>query len=239
MAGKSFPWKYIDGYYLRVRSFTRFAEMEGDSVGSGVLGVYGVIEAELPNPDVNPKQRIVSVPIEQKSDYKSVYRAHLDSGVKSGANELVVVYEQRRGLFGGRKPCIYVACYPAGTWQGFFKAVEKYASAEFRWPEPFFLYAPSPNAPFPPLRRVLQKIYFLHKPEHLGSIKLLPVVTLLLCRTASRLLVGEMVLFWDLWAATGSFCVPARHWRGRSLDSQSTRRILSSRSHRRSNRANS
>lgn len=42
MAGKSFPWKYIDGYYLRVRLFTRFAEMEGDSVGSGVLGVYGV-----------------------------------------------------------------------------------------------------------------------------------------------------------------------------------------------------
>ncbi len=99
MASKSFPWKYIDGYYLRVRLFTRFAEMEGDSVGSGVLGVYGVINAELPNPDVNPEQRIVSVPIEHKSDYKSVYRAHLDSGVKSGANELVVVYEHRRGLF--------------------------------------------------------------------------------------------------------------------------------------------
>jgi hypothetical protein len=70
---------------------------------------------------------------------------------------LVVLYEHRRGLFGGRKPCIHVACYPAGTWQGFFNAVEKYASAEFRWPEPFFLYAPSPNAPFPAPTKSLTK----------------------------------------------------------------------------------
>ncbi len=65
MASKSFPWKYIDGYYLRVRLFTRFAEMEGDSVGS-----------------------------------------------------------------------------------------------EFRWPEPFFLYAPSPNAPFPAPTKGLTKNLF-------------------------------------------------------------------------------
>ena len=111
--------------------------------------MYGTIEAELPNPDVDPGQRIVLLPIEHKSDYKSVYRAHLDRGVESGANELIVLYEYRRGLFGRRKPCIHVACYPAGTWQGFFDAVDKYASSEFRWPQPLFLYSPSPSGPFP------------------------------------------------------------------------------------------
>jgi hypothetical protein len=160
-AGRSFPWKHIAGYYLRVCSFTRFAEVTGDSVGSaGVAGMYGIIKIELPNPDINPEQRIVKLPIQHKSDYKSVYRAHFDSGVKSGANELIVLCEHRRGLLGRRKPCIHVACYPAGTWQGFFNAVDKYASAEFRWPEPLFLYSPSPVAPFPVPRKGLTKNLF-------------------------------------------------------------------------------
>jgi hypothetical protein len=155
VAGKSFPWQHIDGYALRVRLFLPFADIEGDKVGSPIMGTYGLINAELPNPDVNPEQRIVQLPIEHKSDYKSVSRAHLDSGVKSGANELIVLYEHRRGMFGGRKPCIHVACYPAGTWQSFFDAVDEYASGEFRWPQPLFLYQPSPNSFFPATTRNL------------------------------------------------------------------------------------
>ena len=155
MAGKSFKWQHIAGYCLRVRSFARFSTIEGDTVGSAFLGAYGAIHAELPNPDVNPDQRIMSLPIEHKSDYKSVCRAHFDSGVESGVNELVVLYEHRRGLFGTRKPCMHLACYRAGTWQSFFDAVSKYASAEFRWPQPLFYYAPTPNGPFPATTRNL------------------------------------------------------------------------------------
>jgi hypothetical protein len=155
VAGVSFPWENINGYYLCVRAFLPFADIAVDKVGSPVMGMYALINAELPNPDVNPEQRIVQLPIEHKSDYKSLYGAHLDSGVKSGANELIIMYEHRRGLFGRRKPCIHVACYPAGTWQSFFDAVEKYASAEFRWPQPLFLYQPSPNTLFPTTTRNL------------------------------------------------------------------------------------
>jgi hypothetical protein len=149
IAGKSFSWQHIAGYYLRVHSFVRFAKMSGDTVGRPFLGAYGLMHAVLPNPDVSLEERIVGIPIEHKSDYKSVYRAHLDSSIESGVNEVVVLYEYRRGLFGSRKPCIHVACYPTGTWQGFFEAVSKYAPSEFRWPKPLFLYAPTPSGPFP------------------------------------------------------------------------------------------
>src|SRR5262249_35039651 len=112
------------------------------------------IHAELPNPDVDSEQRIIRLRIENNSDYKSISRAHLDPGVKFGANELVILCEyQTRGLFGRLKPCIHVAGYPAGTWQGFFDAVNRYASTEFRWPPPLFLYSPPvrtiPTTPFP------------------------------------------------------------------------------------------
>jgi len=149
-AGRDFRWEWIAGYYMRVRKFLPLAKLNGDNV-SGALpdGVCGFIHAELPNPDVEPEKRIVSIPIQNKSDYKSVFRAHLDAGIKSGVNELIIVYQHRRGLFGKRKPCIHVAGYPAGTWQGFFEAVDRYASAEFRWPPPLFLYEPIPNGPFP------------------------------------------------------------------------------------------
>jgi hypothetical protein len=73
VAGISFPWQYIDGAYLRVRGFAPSADIAGDKVGSPILGAYGIINAELPNPDVNPEQRIVQLPIEHKSDYKSMY----------------------------------------------------------------------------------------------------------------------------------------------------------------------
>lgn len=149
IAGKTFPWEYIAGYYLRLHSFTPFAEVSGDRVGSAILGAYGIAEAELPNPDIEPRQRVVTLPIEHKSDYKSLYRAHLDAGVKAGRNELVLLYEHRRGVFGGHKASFHVAAYPAGTWQGFFDAVSKYAADQFRWPQALFLYQPSNTTAFP------------------------------------------------------------------------------------------
>jgi hypothetical protein len=153
-AGRDFLWDSIAGLYMRERSFVRFANVDGDTVGPPLIRTYGVINAELPTDDVGSEQRIVAIPIENKSDYKSVFRAHLDSGVKSGIHELVLMCEyQTRTLFRTLKPCIHVAAYPAGTWQGFFDAVKRFASAEFRWPPPLFLYSPPvltiPTNPFP------------------------------------------------------------------------------------------
>ncbi len=149
VAGKNFPWEYVTGFYLRLDSFLRFAEMSGERVGRAMLGAYGLVGAELANPDVEPEQRVVTLPVENKSDYKSLYRAYLDSGVKAGTNELVLLYENRRGIFGGRKASFHVAAYPVGTWQRFFDAVDKYASQEFHWPKALFLYQPSDTAAFP------------------------------------------------------------------------------------------
>lgn len=149
IAGISFEWRHIAGYYLRVRTFVPLADVSGDRVGSKSALGYGYIEAELPNPDVDAQQRIVTIPIERKNDCIALYRAHLDSGVKSGVNELIVLYDHHQGLFGRRKSSIHLACYPTGTWQGFFEAVDKYASEKFRWPEPLFFYQPSALAPFP------------------------------------------------------------------------------------------
>ena len=59
VAGKSFPWEYITGFYLRLTHFTPVATIDGDTVGSGVMGAYGLASAELPNPDVEPNQRVV------------------------------------------------------------------------------------------------------------------------------------------------------------------------------------
>jgi hypothetical protein len=61
---------------------------------------------------------------------------------------LVVLYERRKGLFGGKRPCFYVACYPTGTWQRFFDAVSRYASQEFQWPNALFAYRPSATPTF-------------------------------------------------------------------------------------------
>jgi hypothetical protein len=134
-----FSWEWIAGHYMRVRKFVPFVKIQGDTVGPRTILGYGYIYAELPAPDVRPEQRVVCLKIQHKSDFKSISNAHLDSGVRSGANELIILYEYRRGLFGTPKPCIHVAGYPAGTWQGFFEAVDRYASGEFRWPPPLFL----------------------------------------------------------------------------------------------------
>jgi hypothetical protein len=150
VAGISFPWEYIAGFYVRLHTFIPLADLVLDRVGPpDLMAGYALANVEMPNPDVEPHQRIVTLPIKHKSDYKSLSRAHLDSGVKAGTNELVLLYEHRRGLLGGRKPSLHVAAYPAGTWSRFFEAVSRYAADQFRWPVAIFLYQPSGKQVFP------------------------------------------------------------------------------------------
>jgi hypothetical protein len=102
IAGLSFPLEYIAGYYMRLHTFTPLAELVLDNVGPpGLMGAYALANVEPPNPDVEPHQRIITLPIKHKSDYKSLCRANIDSGVKAGTNELVLLYEHRRGFWGG------------------------------------------------------------------------------------------------------------------------------------------
>jgi len=156
-AGVHIPWRSIEGFFMCVRSFTRLAQVSGPKVGGSVLGTYGVAQAELPNPDVDPHKRMLSIPIKNKSDYKSFFSAHLDTGVKSGDNELVILYEHRKNLLGGRRPCFHVAIYPTGTWNNFFQAVANYQAQEFKWPRPLILYQPSPTNVFPTTKNIFRK----------------------------------------------------------------------------------
>ena len=157
IAGINFPWKYVEGLFMCVRSFTPLTKILVDKVESSVLGTFGFVNAELPNPDVQPSQRILSLPIKNKSDYKSIYRAHIDSGIKNGTNELVIIYEHRRNLIGRPKACFHVALYPAGTWTKFFEAVDNYKSQEFKWPQPLILYQPSNTNIFPTTKNIFRK----------------------------------------------------------------------------------
>jgi hypothetical protein len=147
-AGRDFPWKYVAGFFLRLESFSPFAVIEGDTVKGLPIGSFGLAIVELPNPDVPPEQRLLGLPIEHQSDFKSLSRALLDSGVREKSNEIVLLYEPRRGLFGGKRPCLHLACYPTGTWRTFFDAVSRYASQEFRWPNALFVYQPSSSVVF-------------------------------------------------------------------------------------------
>lgn len=149
IAGLNFPWENISGYCLRFVSMMAFADLEGDRVGSPMLGAYGLADMELPNPDISAQQRLITVPIKTKGDYKSMSRAQLDSGVRDGSIELVIVYEHRRGFFGGAKPGLHVAAYPVGTWDKFFDVVSHCKSQDFVWPSALFLYQPSATRVFP------------------------------------------------------------------------------------------
>ncbi len=155
IAGKEFPWALVERYYLRLTHLSPFARLEGDRVvGRGVLGAYGLAEVELPNPDVD--QRLVSLPIEHKDDFRAISLLQLDRGVQSGENEVVIVVIRKRGLV-SRKPSFYLAVYPSGTWQAYFQAVAEYKSQEFRWPEPLLLVAPDSHlAPFPSTANILR-----------------------------------------------------------------------------------
>lgn len=149
IAGQDFPWENISGFCLRFVSMMGFAGLDGDRVGSPTLGAYGLAEMELPNPDISAQQRLITVPVKTKGDYKSICRAQLDSGVRDGSIELVVVYEHRRGFFGGAKPGLHVAGYTAGTWEKFFDAVSHYKAQDFVWPSALFLYQPTTTRVFP------------------------------------------------------------------------------------------
>lgn len=157
IAGINFPWKYVEGLFMCVRSFTPLTKIVVDKVESSVLGTFGFVNAELPNPDVQPSQRIISLPIKNKSDYKSISRAHFDTGIKNGTHELVIIYEHRRNLFGGHKACFHVALYATGTWNYFFDAVANYKSQEFKWPRPLILYQPSTTNIFPTTKNIFRK----------------------------------------------------------------------------------
>lgn len=148
-AGRDFPWDNIGGHVLRLERFLPFATMVGDTVKGVSIGSFGEAVVELPNPDVTPEQRLLELPIEHQSDFKSLYRASLDSGVRAKTNEIVLLYELRRGLFGGKRPCLHVACYPTGTWSGFFDSVSRYASNEYKWPNALFTYRPGNTIVFP------------------------------------------------------------------------------------------
>lgn len=149
IAGLDFLWENISGFYMRFVSMINFASLEGDRVGSPTLGSYGQAEMELPNPDISAQQRLITVFIKTKGDYKSICRAQLDRGVRDGSNELVVVYEHRRGFFGGAKPGLHIAAYPAGTWEKFFDAVSHYKSQDFVWPSALYLFQPTTTRVFP------------------------------------------------------------------------------------------
>ncbi len=149
VAGKSFPWEYVAGFYLLFSDLTSFAVVAGHTVqGNKVFGAYGVATVELPNPDIDANQRMLMLPIENKSDFKSIVYAQLDSGVKEGTNELILLFENRKGWFGGRKPSLHVAVYPTGTWLKFCEAVKNYKGADYQWPNALGLYQPSDVAAF-------------------------------------------------------------------------------------------
>ena len=156
-AGINFPWKYIAGYFMCVRSFNQFAEILGDKVGPPTLGAFGVVNVEFPNPDVQSQERFLSLPIKHKSDFKSISRAYIDSGVKNGTNELVILYEYRRNLLSRPKACFHLAIYPTGTWDSFFEAVKNYQPQEFLWPRPLILYQPSTTNIFPTTKNIFSK----------------------------------------------------------------------------------
>jgi hypothetical protein len=144
-------WKWLHGHYLRFASFLDLGEFGG----GGLLG-FGIVTAELPNLDVEPEQRFIKFIIQDKSDYESLTHAQIDRGARDGTNELLLAYEYRRGLFGGRRPCLHVAAYPAGTWTSFLDAVSKYAAKAFRWPNALFKYQPSNTQVFPATENIFR-----------------------------------------------------------------------------------
>lgn len=148
-AGRDFPWENISGFCLRFVRLVPLTDLKGDTVGPLILDAYGMATMELPNPDLAPHQRLITVPIQAKADFKSIYRAQLDGGVREGSTELVVVYEHRRGFFGGPKPGLHIAAYPIGTWKKFFEAVSNFKSQDFVWSPAIFLYQPTATRAFP------------------------------------------------------------------------------------------
>lgn len=147
IAGRNCSWHLFDGAFMRLETYMPFDQGPGGA--KKMMGAWALAVAEVPSPDAEPAQRLCTLPIENKSDYQSLTHAHFDSGIKNGTNELVLLYQHRRGLFGGGKPRFHIAAYPKGTWLQFFDAVANYKSQEFRWPKALFLYRPNSLVVFP------------------------------------------------------------------------------------------
>jgi hypothetical protein len=143
IAGKSFPWEYVTGAVLRVSRFVDFTTLDGIARAVAMQGgAYGLLLAEVPDPDRTPDERLISVPIEHRSDCKSLSRAQMDFGVLAGETELVAVYENRRGWFGRKKASLHIAAFSTGTWNKFLDAVACEKAQEFSWPNALFLFQP-------------------------------------------------------------------------------------------------
>ena len=156
LAGKDFPWEYIHGYYLLFKKLMSFSYVDGHMVkGPKLLNAYGVATVVLPNPDISENERILTLPIENSSDFKSLTYAQIDSGVTDGTNELGVLFENNKGLFGGRKPSFHVAIFPAGTWLNFFDSITNYK--EYQWPAALCLYQPSKLPAFRSSRNIFAR----------------------------------------------------------------------------------
>ena len=69
-AGWSFTWEHIAGYYMRMRKFIPISTIEGDNVGPkfacGI--VWQLFTRSYQTPTVDPEQRIIAIPIKNKSD---------------------------------------------------------------------------------------------------------------------------------------------------------------------------
>lgn len=150
IAGRDFSWKHIEGYFMCVLFFDALVEMGFDGkIGSPILNAYGFLYVELPNPDVDRENRILSLPVENKKDYKSLYSAAFDKGLMNGENEFIVVYQHRRNLLRRPKPCFHIAIYEKGIFDAFFEKVSNYESHKFSWPEPLVLFQPHSRSVFP------------------------------------------------------------------------------------------
>ena len=66
----------------------------------------------------------------------------------TGANELILLFENRKVWLRRRKPSLHVALYPTGTWLKFFEAVTNYNGADYQWPTALGLYPPGDVAAF-------------------------------------------------------------------------------------------
>ena len=142
-AGMHFPIKQLDGLYMRLDKFMALATLDGDTVGCKFIGAYGLAVVEVSNTDVEPDERLVTLPFEHVSDYKSVHRAYQSRGIKSREEELILFYEHRTGLFGSRKPSIHVGAFLQGTWIAYMEYVARYEAKKFAWPDALFHYQPT------------------------------------------------------------------------------------------------
>lgn len=149
LAGRDFPWAWIQGHFLLFEQLLPFSEVNGDRVGKKILGTHGTVKAQLANPDVDVQMRSVWLPIQNKTDFLSIYRADLDQSVQNGSVQLILLYEGRKSFLGGAKPSLHIGAFTTGVWDQFLAAVDSYSASSFRWPDPLFIFQPGHTKVFP------------------------------------------------------------------------------------------